>query len=100
MTWSTHAALAMSSLWLLWAVEPQAVERSAGVLVLVAVLGGLFPDLDAPTSKLQRLPLLEQNIAPFALVSQGVRLASAHLSSASSCGSIWHFHLAPPFRRF
>lgn len=78
MRWATHSAIALNSLWLLQVVIPEAVQASIGILLVSAVFGGLFPDLDAVDSKLQRLPVLTADFQPFGFLSRLIRRTSPH----------------------
>lgn len=53
MTWRTHAACGIASLWLL-SPAPDSMLPSGGfgLLAAIAAFGSLLPDLDAPVSKL------------------------------------------------
>ncbi|WP_395143365.1 metal-dependent hydrolase [Armatimonas sp.] len=63
MTWRTHLAGGLATLWLL---KPFVPAESIGLLAIAAGLGALLPDLDARESRIKNLTL-GTGIAPFAL---------------------------------
>ena len=75
MTWRTHLAGGLASLWLLQPFTPS--SESFGTLALVAALGSLLPDLDARESRLKHLTL-GTGIAPFALPSMALHRLLGH----------------------
>lgn len=57
MTWRTHAAGGLASLWLLAPLPGVLTDNDLGALAAAAALGALLPDLDAADSKARRLAL-------------------------------------------
>jgi inner membrane protein len=78
MTWPTHGAIALNTLWLIYLITPNTVAVSVGLLAVCAVGGGLLPDLDASDSKLQHITLLTPSTRPMALLSRAIRQTSPH----------------------
>lgn len=78
MRWSTHAAVGVSSLWLLKAMPPESLGFDFGVLSGFAVLGALLPDLDAAESKIKHWRFPNTHFKPFLLPSQVVHATDQH----------------------
>lgn len=57
LTWPTHAAGGIASLWLLAAIPGAAAPEAIGPLAMLAASAALLPDLDAPRSKIRSLSL-------------------------------------------
>jgi inner membrane protein len=87
MTWSTHALLGISTLWLLAPLPPEIISYDMGSLAAVAALGALLPDLDASQSKIKHLKLLGTPFKPFLLPSQIIHHSDRHRGLLHSlCG--------------
>jgi len=77
MTWRTHAACGVASLWCVAALPASAFpSANFGLLAAVAALGALLPDLDAPVSKLSAWSL--GGIRPLYPVARAVSARLGH----------------------
>ena len=78
----------VASLWLLnsvpGAITAGADNRNIGVLAFCAVVGALFPDLDAGKSLLSTFAFSKNGPAPFALPSQVLNSTLGHRGALHS----------------
>jgi membrane-bound metal-dependent hydrolase YbcI (DUF457 family) len=82
MTWRTHVLSGVSSLWLLLLIPHALNPRNAALLMALAALGALLPDLDAGQSKIRHLRLTEfkplGKAKPFAPLSNALSQGLGH----------------------
>ncbi|BCM92991.1 hypothetical protein IAD21_04876 [Abditibacteriota bacterium] len=68
----------IGTLWLLAPVPSEPLQTNMGVLVAVAALGALMPDLDASESKIKHLKLPNTQFKPFMLPALVVGKTDQH----------------------
>jgi len=80
MTWSTHLMAGLGSLWILeiLPIENGFHGSNYAIVIAVAALGSLLPDLDAAESKIKHLQI--GGVKPFLLPSQLIHRQTGHRS--------------------
>jgi membrane-bound metal-dependent hydrolase YbcI (DUF457 family) len=76
MTWRTHLAGGLASLWVLMPLPHVLTAHTFGLAAICAGWGALLPDLDSRQSRLREVSIY--GIYPFVIPSQMVRATSPH----------------------
>jgi inner membrane protein len=82
MTWRTHLAGGIASLWFMAFLPHMLTPDTFGLAALSAGLGALLPDLDSHTSRLHTVEIY--GIHPFVPMSQVVRATFQHRGALHS----------------